>query len=112
MVLLTLVALMAFPTTHAIYDGWGANCSYTAEAQSGTVSVLKNEEQFVSIIPAGKEKIFVDLSATADLDTKLVAADGTILLMYDLGGADSCECVDLLNTLNARVSHFILLTHS
>lgn len=106
MVLLTLVALMAFPTTHAIYDGWGANCSYTAEAQSGTVSVLKNEEQFVSIIPAGKEKIFVDLSATADLDTKLVAADGTILLMYDLGGADSCECVDLLN---ARRDHLSLI---
>ena len=62
-------------------DTWGANCSYTAEPQSGTVSVLANKEQFISTIPAGKKHVFVDLSATADLDTKLVAADGTVLLM-------------------------------
>jgi len=56
---------------------WGSNCSYTAEPQSGTVAVSIYEEKFVTTIPAGKENIYISLSASADLDTKLVAADGT-----------------------------------
>jgi hypothetical protein len=61
------------------------------------VDLFRYEEISITTIPAGKDKIFIDLSANADLDTKIVAADGTVLLEYVLqdrawvGGCVVCE---------------------
>ena len=57
-------------------------CTYSPEVESGYVDVVSSQEQFVTTIPAGISKIYVRLSANADLDTKLYAADGTVLLAY------------------------------
>jgi len=92
--LLGIIILLYLGTARASV-GWGKQCSLTEEAQIGSVSVLADQEQHVSTIPAGKGQIFFGLSATADLDTKLVAADGSILLMYDLATDEWVNgCVD------------------
>jgi hypothetical protein len=44
---------------------------------------LRNRSQLVTVIPAHKEKVYIELSADSDLDLYLEAADGTVLLRYD-----------------------------
>ena len=57
--------------------------------------MAKSQTQFVGTIPAGKDKVFVQLAADADIDLKLVAADGTVMLQYVsqnnwIGGCVTC----------------------
>ena len=57
--------------------------------------MAKGETQFVGIIPSGKDQVFIQLAANADIDTKLVAADGHVMIMYTgtntwAGGCVTC----------------------
>jgi hypothetical protein len=68
---------------------------YADQSLDETVSVNQGQLQYVSTIPAGKEKVFVQLTATADLDTRLEVVDGTIILWFNpylgwVGGCESC----------------------
>jgi len=60
--------------------------------------VSAGETQLVGVIPANRDKVFVQLAANADVDLRLTASDGTILLKYTgaqptgwTGGCVNCE---------------------
>jgi hypothetical protein len=80
--LLIGISLISFLNLTAGDVGWGSECSYTATELFGSVDVDAGEKQFVTTIPASKSLVFIRMSATADLDINLVAADGTILVQY------------------------------
>jgi len=70
-------------------------CSqYTPDLRTETVLVALGETKYVGTIPAGKDQVFVQLAADADIDTKLVAADGTVLLAYVGANTWTGGCVD------------------
>jgi hypothetical protein len=54
-------------TFELICSSFAQPTQYTSEAQSETVTVAKSETQFVATIPAGKEQVFVQLAADADI---------------------------------------------
>jgi len=45
------------------------SAQYTSEARTETVAVARGETQVVATIPAGKEQVFVQLDANADIGT-------------------------------------------
>jgi hypothetical protein len=61
--------------------------------QSAYVTATANEDVYITTIPKHKEKVFIQLTADADLDTYLIAADGTVLVWFDdySGWVGGCE---------------------
>ena len=59
---------------------WGKNCSYTTTAQTVSLTIEEGRTEHVTTIPKDKEKVFIDLSATGDLDIQLVSTNGTVRL--------------------------------
>jgi hypothetical protein len=75
---------------------WGHPCTFAQEPMSGFVALEQNEEQYLTTIPANKEKIYIKLSGNADLDLKISLTDGTVLVYYNtataqwIGGCVAC----------------------